>query len=90
MISHKIDFDTIFIVCLIAGLVQTMACAFTGNMADLNVPISSFKDTIMIVQDLAFILDTHKCDAISKEGYMELNGAELELVPTAKGRACEI
>lgn len=61
-------------VLILAGVMLAMpASASSSSLWDLKTQISSFDDSHMNAQDLAFYLASHGFDAKPKGGYVEVN-----------------
>jgi hypothetical protein len=71
-------------VLILAGMMLAMpASASSSNLSDLKTQISSFDDSRMNAQDLAFYLASHGFDAKPTGGYVEvdLGGKICKLTP---------
>jgi len=71
-------------VLILAGMMLAMpASASSSSLSDLKTQISSFDDSRMNAQDLAFYLASHDFDAKPKGGYVEvdLGGKICKLTP---------
>jgi hypothetical protein len=66
-------------VLILAGVMLAMpASASSSSLSDLKTQISSFNDSRMNAQDLAFYLVSHGFDAQPKGGYVEVDlGAKI-------------
>jgi hypothetical protein len=78
---------------ILAGMVLVMpASASSSSLSDLKAQVSSFDDSRMNVQDLAFYIASHGFDAKPNGGYVEvdLGGQICKLTPngSALGICC--
>jgi hypothetical protein len=76
----------ISLISIILMLALPNANASSDALSDLNSSISSFDDSRMDTQDLAFYLVTHGFDVTPKDGYVEANlgGKIYKLTPNGK------
>jgi hypothetical protein len=73
---------TIMVTCIILVSIN-VATAYGEDISDLKNLISSYEDTRINSQDLAFFLATHDCSARPVKDHVEvdLNGVIYKLVP---------
>jgi hypothetical protein len=83
---------TIMVACIVA-ISLNVATAQGEDISDLKRLISSYEDTRINSQDLAFFLATHNYRAIPEDDHVEvdLNGLTCKLVPNGnKPGICDI
>jgi len=82
MINAKFWARFIISILILMMLLYT-AHASVNGISELRERISSFEDSKMTVQDLAFYLVTHNYDAVPRDDYVELqlDGEIYRLVP---------
>jgi len=82
VINSKIWVRSIIQIFVLIGLLH-IAQASGNDISELRERISSYEDSKVTVQDLAFYLVTHNYDAIPRDGYVELQlgGEDFSLVP---------
>ncbi|MBN1236359.1 MAG: hypothetical protein JW999_09990 [Methanotrichaceae archaeon] len=69
------------------------ATAEKGDISDLNSLVSSYEDSLVNSNDLAFLLVTHNYNAFPRDGYVELmlSGKIYSLIPNGeKPGLCDI
>ena len=92
VINSKIWVRSIIQIFVLIGLLH-IAQASGNDISELRERISSYEDSKITVQDLAFYLVTHNYDAVPRDGYVELKlgGEDYSLVPNGNAPGlCDI